>query len=87
MKRALLWLPIVAFLVLAAVLASGLFKPAERTVRSAMIGQPLPAFALPAIVPGQPGLASTGFGKGEPRLLNVFASWCAPCRRRCRCAP
>jgi cytochrome c biogenesis protein CcmG/thiol:disulfide interchange protein DsbE len=79
MKRALLFLPVVAFLILAAVLASGLFKPADRTVRSALIGQPLPAFALPAIVPGQPGLANTDFGKGEPRLLNVFASWCAPC--------
>lgn len=79
MKRVLLWIPIVFFIGLAIVLASGLFKPADRTVRSAMIGQPLPAFALPAIVPGQPGLASTDFGKGEPRLLNVFASWCAPC--------
>ena len=79
MKRALLFLPIVAFLVLAAVLASGLFKPADRTVRSALIGQPLPAFSLAAIVPGQPGLANTDFGHGEPRLLNVFASWCAPC--------
>ena len=79
MKRALLFLPVVAFLILAAVLASGLFKPADRTVRSALIGQQLPAFALPAIVPGQPGLSNTDFGKGEPRLLNVFASWCAPC--------
>ena len=79
MKRVLLWLPIAAFLVLAAVLASGLFRPADRTVRSALIGQPLPAFALPAIVPGRPGLASADFAKGEPRLLNIFASWCAPC--------
>ena len=79
MRRALLWFPILAFIGLAALLASGLFKPADRTVRSAMIGQPLPAFTLAAIVPGQPGLASTDFGNGEPRLLNVFASWCAPC--------
>ena len=79
MRRALLWIPILAFIALAALLASGLFRPADRTVRSAMIGQPLPAFTLAAIVPGQPGLASTDFGNGEPRLLNVFASWCAPC--------
>ncbi|MEO8142346.1 MAG: redoxin family protein [Sphingomicrobium sp.] len=79
MRRALLFVPVVAFLILAAVLASGLFKPADRTVRSAMIGQQLPVFALPAIVSGQPGLANTDFGHGEPRLLNVFASWCAPC--------
>ena len=79
MKRALLLLPIIGFILLAAVLASGLFKPADRIVHSAMIGRPLPAFSLPAIVPGQPGLASTDFGTGEPRLLNLFASWCAPC--------
>lgn len=79
MKRALLFLPILFFIGLGLVLASGLFKPADRTVRSAMIGQPLPAFALDPIVPGQPGFASADFGKGQPRLLNVFASWCAPC--------
>ncbi|GAA4713957.1 redoxin domain-containing protein [Sphingomonas lutea] len=79
MKRALLWLPAVAFVGLIALLASGLFTPADRTVRSALIGQPLPQFALPPIVAGMPGLASSDFGKGEPRLINVFASWCAPC--------
>ena len=79
MKRTLLWLPVVAFLGLFALLASGLFKPADRAVRSALIGQPLPAFALDAIVPGKPGLASKDFGAGQPQLLNVFASWCAPC--------
>ncbi len=79
MRRLLLWVPILFFVGLGLVLASGLFKPADRTVRSAMVGQPLPAFALAPIVPGQPGIASSDFGKGQPRLLNVFASWCAPC--------
>ena len=79
MNRPLLWVPVLAFFALIAVLASGLLSPADRTVRSAMVGQPLPEFALTAIVPGKPGLASADFGKGQPRLLNVFASWCAPC--------
>ena len=79
MKRALLWLPILAFAILFLVIAYGLLRPAERTVRSAMIGQPLPAFALPGLVPGKPGVASADFGNGRPRLLNVFASWCVPC--------
>ena len=79
MKRLLLWIPVVAFVALIAVLASGLYKPADRTVRSAMIGQPLPRFALDAIVPGKGGVGSADFGKGQPRLLNIFASWCAPC--------
>lgn len=79
MKRWLLWIPVLAFVALITVLASGLLRPADRTVRSAMIGQQLPEFALTAIIPGKPGLASTDFATGQPRLLNVFASWCAPC--------
>ena len=77
--RALLWLPVVAFFALIGLLASGLMRPSDRVVRSAMVGQPLPDFALAAIVPGKPGLAKADFGKGQPRLLNIFASWCAPC--------
>lgn len=79
MRRALLWAPLLAFLVLFAVVASGLFRPADRVVRSALIGKPLPAFALPPTVAGKPGLTSADFGRGERRLLNVFASWCVPC--------
>lgn len=79
MKRALLWLPLGAFLLFFAVIAYGLLRPADRTVRSAMIGQPLPKFSLPAMVPGKPGLGSAAFREGRPRLLNVFASWCVPC--------
>ncbi len=79
MKRALLWLPLVAFAGLLAVIAGGLLRPADRTVRSAMVGRPLPAFTLPGLVPGKAGLSNTDFGDGEPRLINIFASWCAPC--------
>ena len=79
MKRALLWLPLLAFAGLLAVIAAGLYKPADRTVRSAMIGQQLPNFALAPIVPGKSGLSNSDLANGEPHLLNVFASWCAPC--------
>ena len=79
MKRPLLWIPLIVFILLLIVIARGLFSPAEKTVRSAMVGRALPAFALPSVVPGKPGLTSTDFGKGEPRLLNIFASWCVPC--------
>lgn len=79
MKRLLLWMPLLAFVGLLGVVASGLISPADRTVRSALIGQPLPPFALPAMVAGKPGLATADFARGQPRLLNVFASWCVPC--------
>lgn len=79
MRRWLVWLPLVAFAVLLVVVAGGLFKPADRTVRSALVGKPLPAFTLPSIVPGKPGLSDADFRQGQPRLLNIFASWCIPC--------
>ncbi|WP_445192856.1 redoxin family protein [Sphingomonas sp. Tas61C01] len=79
MRRWALWAPLAVFALLFVVVASGLLRPADRTVRSALIGKPLPDFVLPSIVPGKPGLTSAAFRNGEPRLLNVFASWCVPC--------
>ena len=78
-KRWLLWLPLCAFGVVIAVIAWGLYQPADRTVRSAMVGKPLPDFALAPLLPGKPGLTSADFRQGQPRLLNVFASWGVPC--------
>lgn len=79
MRRWLPWLPLVAFAAIVAVVAWGLWQPADRTVRSALIGKPLPEFALAPLVPGKPGVATADFRQGKPRLLNVFASWCVPC--------
>jgi cytochrome c biogenesis protein CcmG/thiol:disulfide interchange protein DsbE len=78
-KRWLLWVPLALFMALFAVVATGLFRPADRTVRSRMIGQSVPQFTLPPIVQGKPGLASAALATGEPHLLNIFASWCIPC--------
>lgn len=79
MKRLLIWVPFLVVVAVFAVIGWGLYKPADRTVHSALVGQPLPKFNLPPIVPGKPGLATTAFATGKPRLLNVFASWCIPC--------
>jgi cytochrome c biogenesis protein CcmG/thiol:disulfide interchange protein DsbE len=76
MKRVLLWLPLAAFLAIFALVAAGLWRPADRTVRSALVGKTLPAFTLPPLVPGKPGVEGGG---GRARLVNVFASWCVPC--------
>jgi cytochrome c biogenesis protein CcmG/thiol:disulfide interchange protein DsbE len=79
MNRWVFWVPLAVFALLFGVVASGLMRPADRTVHSALIGKPLPTFTLPAIAPGKPGLGSAMFHQGQPRLLNVFASWCIPC--------
>lgn len=79
MSARLIWIPFAVALGLLALVAWGLYKPADRTVRSALVGQTLPAFDLPPIVPSKPGLATAQFATGKPRLLNIFASWCIPC--------
>ncbi|WP_066555225.1 DsbE family thiol:disulfide interchange protein [Croceicoccus bisphenolivorans] len=74
-----IWLPLVLFGGFFVLVMNGLIRPAARDVESAMVGKPLPEFALPAATPDLPGLATADFKQGEPRLLNVFASWCVPC--------
>jgi cytochrome c biogenesis protein CcmG/thiol:disulfide interchange protein DsbE len=66
-------------LLLIAALVWRLATPADTNVRSKLEGQPLPAFSLPAALPAKPGLSSRDLATGQPRLVNVFASWCVPC--------
>ena len=79
MKRLLLWLPLAGFSFLFGIAALGLIKPADRIVRSHLVGKPLPEFRLPPLAAGKPGLTTADFRQGKPRLLNIFASWCIPC--------
>jgi cytochrome c biogenesis protein CcmG, thiol:disulfide interchange protein DsbE len=77
MKRALFLLPVAAFFAMIAAFVLGLRHDPSH-ITSTLIDKPLPQFALPAVRSNQ-GLASADF-KGEPMLLNVFASWCVSCR-------
>lgn len=74
-----IWVPLVVFLAVVALAAWRLTGPSETVVKSALVGKPLPEFALPAMVEGKPGLSRVDLATGKPRLLNVFASWCVPC--------
>jgi cytochrome c biogenesis protein CcmG/thiol:disulfide interchange protein DsbE len=77
--RILLWLPLVGFLIVLGLVLSGLIKPHDASVRSQMVGKPLPAFSLRSVRPGQPPLTSASFADGKVKLVNIFASWCVPC--------
>ncbi|MCP9223586.1 DsbE family thiol:disulfide interchange protein [Erythrobacter sp. LQ02-29] len=79
MNRLAFLVPLLLFLLFAGVAGYMLTQPKDETVKSAMIGRPLPAFDLPGESEDAPRLASAYFADGTPRLLNVWASWCVPC--------
>jgi len=80
MRRLILWLPLAVFALFIVTVAWRLAAGKDDTVRSRLVGQPIPAFALEPPLPGRPGLSSADLQTGKPRLLNVFASWCVPCK-------
>ena len=79
-RRLVLWVPLAAFVAFLGVVAFGLYAPTDRAVRSGLIGQPVPEFDLALGMPGRPGLSSAALRDGRPHIVNVFASWCLPCR-------
>lgn len=79
MSRALRLLPVVIAALLIGAFVWRLVNPPDSKIHSRLVGKPLPAFELPAAVPGVPGLNSPALATGQPRLVNLFASWCVPC--------
>ena len=72
--------PIILFAGLAAVFALQLVSGKDTSqLPSMLIGKPAPTTDLPPLDPSAPGLKSSDF-TGRVTVLNVFASWCVPCR-------
>lgn len=72
-------LPLVLLVGLIAVFATQMGRDTS-LVRSVLIDKPAPTFTLPAVA----GTGVEGFDTaslaGEVTVVNVFASWCVPCR-------
>ena len=79
MNRLTLWIPLTIFLLFCGLAAYQLSQPKNDFVESRMIGKPMPEFALEAAHPDRPGLTLADLKDGKPKLLNIWASWCAPC--------
>jgi cytochrome c biogenesis protein CcmG/thiol:disulfide interchange protein DsbE len=79
MSRAVRFAPLALLVVIIAALVWRLATPADTSVHSTLEGKPIPAFALPALLPNKPALSSADLATGEPHLVNIFASWCVPC--------
>lgn len=71
-------LPVAVFLALAAMLALGLQRD-PRARPETQISRPAPALDLPLLQDPQKHLDSRKM-RGQVWLLNVWASWCGPCR-------
>jgi cytochrome c biogenesis protein CcmG/thiol:disulfide interchange protein DsbE len=77
--RLITFLPLAVAAVLVAVLLWALYTGRDPSlVPSPLIDRPVPAFRVPSLYGGA-DLTEAEF-KGRVTVLNVFASWCLPCR-------
>jgi len=77
MARLKLFVPLVAFLVLAGFLFKGLSLD-PKALPSALVGKPFPAFLVSELHTDR--MISQRDITGEPALINVWATWCYSCR-------
>jgi cytochrome c biogenesis protein CcmG/thiol:disulfide interchange protein DsbE len=84
-RSVLVYIPLVVFLALAVVFFIRLGAGDISRIPSVLIGHPAPTTVLPGVAGLErngkpvPGLEADSF-KGAVTVLNVWASWCVPCR-------
>lgn len=83
MNRWLALIPLVVLTALAVLFVGWSLKRDPAFKPDAMVGRPVPETVLPMLQGDRPGDAFIDLktaGRGRPMIVNLFASWCAPCR-------
>jgi cytochrome c biogenesis protein CcmG/thiol:disulfide interchange protein DsbE len=79
----LVFLPLILFAALALLFFLRLFAGDISRLPSALIGRQVPHFDLPPVtgLAERPGVTDQDMRQGGVTVLNVLASWCAPCHQ------
>ena len=83
MKRWLTVIPLVVLVALAVLFVGWSLKRDPEFKPEALVGQTVPETGLPILSNGVAGPQHVDIktaGVGKPMIVNLFASWCAPCR-------
>ena len=79
MSKWLRFLPVAILGLIVAAMVWRLANPPDTTIRSQLIGKPVPLITAPAALSGKPALGAGDLADGKAKLVNFFASWCVPC--------
>lgn len=80
MRRFILFLPLVIFIVMGVLFWKGLqLDPTE--LPSALLNKPVPSFSQPSLLDESVQVTHEDLKTGEPILLNVWATWCPTCKQ------
>lgn len=85
-RRFAIVLPVLVFVALAGLFYMRLDQLRQQpqlasTIPSVLIGKHVPSFSLPALEGAQrPAAQNADLSAGHVTLINIFGSWCAPCR-------
>jgi cytochrome c biogenesis protein CcmG/thiol:disulfide interchange protein DsbE len=82
-RRLLAFAPLALFAALAGLFLVRLYSGDASLLPSALIGKDVPSFTLPPVagLSTKPGFSDADLRQGKVTLVNVFASWCVPCRQ------